>query len=199
MKTVYIIDDGYGGRDKTVLGDLTTNKKSHGTMMCDVVRIFNPRANIVSVQIKDNDIVYVIQTILQLIKKVKPGDIVLFGWITNRNQALDFAVGRLVKKVTVIVPAGNYNKPVVAYSPTAVPGAHVISSINHLNERMSMSNYGSDTIPMYGVPIYHLGLTERGTSLAAAIYAGLYSRNSSEKFMRRATKAVYNIFHRGES
>ena len=88
---------------------------------------------------------------------------------------------------------GVYTQPIENYSPL-LPHFHIVEAHNHRKIRMSGSNYGDNTKWMYGVPIQHLGISQRGTSVASAIYAGLLSRNNSEKFLRRARKVVGNIF-----
>lgn len=193
MSAVYVLDNGYGGSNPAVTGD-RADFASHGTMMCDIVHTFNPKANIHSVKMPVsgslNDIA---DTFAQVAHRTKAGDVILIGWITNRNSMLDEVAEITLKDCDVVIPAGNYAKPIEEYSPL-LPQFHIVEAFNHHNIRMSGSNYGDNTVWMYGVPIQHLGITQRGTSVAAAIYAGLLSRNNSAKFMRRARKTVENIF-----
>lgn len=197
--TIYVLDDGYSGTDHSIRGDLV-ERNSHGTIMCDTIRIFNPRADIVSIKVTGStSLMDMIQHLAIVYNKLVEGDIVVFGWIITYNSMLNMMVTKMTHKATVIVPAGNYGDSILNYSPTAANGVHVIAAINHHGVRMSKSNYGDNVKEMYGVPIHHLNITDRGTSVAAAIYAGLISRNKSEKFMRRARKVLHNMFHRGET
>lgn len=195
--TVYVLDDGYNGTDNSITGDRNPNSR-HGTMMCDLVRLFSSKVNIKSIQMPPSGRLEDIAEVLSVLyDSVKPDDVVLFGWITYRNDALDQMVEAISQRTTVVCPAGNYAEDIENYSPLMVPNVIVVHALNHHDQMLSRSNFGNEqkqTVGMYGVPIQHLNITQRGTSVAVAIYAALLSRNKSEKFMRRAKRTVRKLY-----
>lgn len=195
--TIYILDQGYGGTNSVVTGDINQHSP-HGTIMADTVSAINPRAHIHALAMPQcGTIDLVVEKISWLSEKVQSDDLVLFGWVSHHNLEVDQAVTDLAQRCMVVVPAGNMASHIRHFSPTVVSGVTTVVALNGKNQLMSLSNYGCDqcpTVGMYGVPMPHLGHVERGTSVAAAIYAGLMSRNRSEKFIRRSRQVIWRSF-----
>lgn len=156
-------------------------------MMTHIIHCFNPEVTIHLVPTDDvsttTDLIDLIETTAH--RMVPQHDIMLLGWIVNRNHLVDQCFERIVQTHVVIVPAGNYACDICEFSPTSVSDITVIEAHNYQDMRLSLSNFCNhrDLEYMYGIiPGYH----ERGTSVAAAVYAGLVSRNPCEKFLRRS-------------
>lgn len=166
---------------------------NHGSMMTHIIGCFNPNTQVSLISTDGVNKIWDLQEIMSAVAHgVSPGDIVLLGWITARNPHVDQSARILAEKCPVIVPAGNYGLSTQGFSPCDLPEVICVEAFNTQGERMSGSNYRPDGtgVPMLGVPIQHLDIQERGTSVAAAIYAALYARNSRPIFIRRYTELL---------
>jgi len=194
---IYVIDTGYAGQHTDVVIKSGDDVIGHGTTMIDYIKDYNRKANITSVQISNltpstDELIKIIE---DLIDCVTADDIVLFTWIIEKDHRFDLVVSRLVARCTVVCAAGNLTAPVAAYSPCTVLGIHTITALNKSGTRAHFSNYGPGTIPMFGTNITSSsGQQYTGTSVAAAIYTALLSRNSSPRFQRRAFSLLSRKF-----
>lgn len=188
---IYVVDNGYGGKNENIKGD-KVDRPTHGTSMCDVIATINKKAIIQSVHVprQDNEGAIFIK-LLELSRKVKKQDIIVFGFLTQRNELVDQIVEDLSLKCTIIVPSGNHSKHTKYFSPYH-NNIIVVQAIDQHDKVYVTSNWGEGKqVTMYGwCPTITRHLNS--SSLATALYAGIYSRNKTNKFLRRARKVLKN-------
>jgi len=194
---IYVIDTGYAGTHIDVVTSTSSDDIGHGTAMVEYIKDYNKNANITSIQLPTltPSSCELIQLVESLIEKVAADDIVLFTWVIKRDSCFDLVVSRLALCCVVVCAAGNYSSSISEYSPCSVIGVRTITALNKSGTLAQFSNYGQGTIPMFGTNVTSSSEQQyTGTSVAAAIYTALITRNSSPRFFRRAFKLLSRKF-----
>lgn len=181
---IWLLDSG----DWSDHGKITEKIVKYISPNCDIERIKFPELLLVS---------DVIDSLMYVSDRASSGDIVLITWILPRNQKVDDAVLSLSKKARVICSAGNLKQDIKNFSPANLSSnIEVVHCLNKKGDLASFSNFGEHTVGMFGTNISIDNLKYSGTTISAAIYAGLISRNSNPKFLDRVTRFLFRKFSR---
>lgn len=119
------------------------------------------------------------KVISNLIHKIKPNDVVLAAWGVRGDHHIDELFSALAQNCFVIVAAGNSNEPIENYSPTRADNVFCIGALNKNGVKASHSNYSEfkDLTWICGTNYYVDGVPHSGTSISAAIYAGMLAES----------------------
>jgi len=181
---IWLLDSG----DWSEHGRVTEKIVRYISPNCDIERIKFPKLLLVS---------DIIDSLLYVKNQASASDIVLITWVLPRSQEIDEIVLSLSKKLRVICSAGNLKQDIKNFSPANLSSnIEVIHCLNKKGEIASFSNFGECTIGMFGTNILIDNLRYSGTTISAAIYAGLISRNNNPKFLHKMTRFLSRKFNR---
>lgn len=162
--------------------------KNHGKVMCDIIRYYSPTAVINFKEIPPGcGIAMLTDMLMDIYEKAELGDIMLISWNIPPNAIVEQCILDIAKKCSVIVAAGNQSHSVTKFTPQRLQQhVTVVHAIKKNGELASFTNYGDHTVPMYGTNVTCAdGVVRSGTSISAAIYTGIISRNNDPRFFRR--------------
>jgi hypothetical protein len=171
---------------------------SHGKAVEDIVRAVSPKVQIKRIKFpKHLSVSNIIDSLLFVNSCAKKGDIILITWTIPRNDQIDSIIKSLSKKYRIICSAGNSKQHVENFTPANLDNTvEVIHCLKKSGENASFTNFGASTIGMYGTNITVNGLKRSGTTISAAIYAALVSRNSNPKFVERVKSMMQKRFYK---
>lgn len=187
---IYVIDTGY--RDTDFMG--------HGTIMIDIIKSYNPGCDIHSLSNDHaSDITAIEMNLLYVLANGEKSDILFTPWHITQSDRIDNLFKKISKKIhRVICTAGNQSDLDITQITPGNLTSHcdVIHCLRKSGEPATFATLGADTIGMYGTNITCPdGKVRSGSSLSAAIYCGIISRNSDQRFLRRVTRLMSHKFH----
>lgn len=186
---IYVIDTGY--RDTDFMG--------HGTVMIDIIKSYRPRCDIHSLNsTHSDDITSVEINLLYVLANSKSTDILFTPWHISKSDRIDDLFKKISQKIhRVICTAGNQSDlDITQITPGNLTSyCDVIHCLRKSGEPATFATQGTGTQGMYGTNITCPdGKVRSGSSLSAAIYCGIISRNSDQRFLRRVTRLMSQRF-----
>lgn len=154
----------------------------HSKSISSILQCFT-NESITSIAINpDAKLKEIYQIFIDLIDRVNSKDIVLCPWCIEANDYLDSIVDHLAAICNVVVAAGNFNRPVDSYSPARASLVTTVACLNKSGIKAALSNYSKtkDLIWIPGTNFWLDGKPFNGTSISAAVYAGLLSKCSQD-------------------
>lgn len=109
----------------------------------------------------------------------KKDDILLIPWIVTGSRLVDLAVEKVLSRLTVVAAAGNFSTDIDSFSPARLPGIITVGCLNKSVKVAALSNTSTKKILAWAPGTnFHVGpKTYSGTSISAAIYAGLLAES----------------------
>ncbi len=110
-----------------------------------------------------------------------PGDILLLPWVVSNSKIINEKIDSLLLKFTIVAAAGNHSKDIESFSPANHPGIITVGCLNKSGQVAALSNTSGDSArPLAWAPGTNFYVGDRpysGTSISAAIYAGLLAES----------------------
>ena len=163
---IYVLDNNSGINPHGQL--MSKIIKHHTTQPIEIIEI-HPQ---IKISILEN-------TINDLLRKIKPTDVVLVSWAIEADYRCDELFDILGEHCFVVVAAGNTNEPIENFSPTRSDNVYCIGCLNKNGVKASLSNFSNfkELIWVCGTNYYVDNVPHSGTSISAAIYAGLLAES----------------------
>lgn len=182
---IFCVDTGYGEQDW----------KGHGTVVIDIIKHYNSSANIVSLSNDQYDDLKILEmNLYYVLANCSKDDILITPWNIPRNQHIDQLFVQIAEKCKRIVCTAGNNKDLMLEDLTPanlVEVCDVIHCVRKTGKPASFATLSSGTKGMYGTNVTCPdGIVRSGSTISAAIYCGIISRNDSEKFLRRVTRLI---------
>jgi len=186
---IYVIDTGYG--DSDFMG--------HGTVMIDIIKSYNPKSDIHSLKNNYFDAEKSVEiNLLYVLANCGANDILLTTWQIEKSDRIDNLFKKISQKLSVIIcTAGNERyQDITQITPANLTSyCDVIYCIRKSGEPATFATVADNTIGMYGTNITCPdGKVRSGSSISAAIYCGIISRNSDPRFLRRVMAKMTKKF-----
>lgn len=186
---IYVIDTGY--KDSDFMG--------HGTIMIDIIKSYNPKCDIQSLSNNHSeDITSVEMNLLYVLANAQSSDILFTPWHISKSDRIDDLFKKISQKIhRVVCAAGNQSDlDITQITPgNLTSDCDVIHCLRKTGEPATFATQGPGTLGMYGTNITCPdGKVRSGSSLSAAIYCGIISRNSDRRFLRRVTRLMGQKF-----
>lgn len=182
---IFVIDTGYGESDWM----------GHGTVITDIVRYYNIHADIQTLRNNNHNTLMSLEiNLFYVLANCSESDMVLTPWNIPQNDKID----QLFKKISlkcsrIICTAGNHSQNILdEWTPARLTDyCDVVHCIKKSGDAASFATHSKETIGMYGTNVTCPdGVVRSGSSISAAIYCGIISRNSDKKFFRRVYRLI---------
>lgn len=184
--------------------DEKMSEDSHSNMLKRIILKHAPLADIKIIPIGlEISVATIVNTINDLIKIVKPVDVVLSAWCIPKNLSINYAFSDLSEHCWSVVAAGNSGKNIKDFSPTSAKGVMVIGTLNKAGEIASLSNFSDDPSDLTYVTGTNYQIDNKsisGTSVSAAIFAAFLSESLRLKDGKLLHKKIeeYKILAKAE-
>lgn len=182
---IFVIDTGYAESDWS----------GHGTVVIDIIKSYNKQAEIISLTNAHTRTQTSVEiNLFYVLANCTKNDILITPWNIAKNIHID----EIFKKISnrckkIICTAGNNSE----YNLDQLTPANlteycdVIHCLKKTGDTASFATHNTNTIGMYGTNVTCPdGVVRSGSTISAAIYCGIVSRNSDERFLRRVTRLI---------
>jgi hypothetical protein len=188
---IYIID-----------GDFA--ESGHGSILADIIRHYNPHSDIhclTNIDHCSSETVTKININLHyVLANCTSQDILFTPWnilksldSNNLSETDDLFKQISQKCFRVICTAGNRSdtQPELWTPASLTTDCDVIHAMRKTGAVADFATHNSHTLGMYGTNVTCPdGEVRSGSSISAAIYCGIISRNSDQRFLRRVTRLI---------
>lgn len=186
---IFVIDTGYAESDW--LG--------HGTVVIDIIKYYNKEADIVSLSNTHNrTLTSVEMNLFYVLANCTQNDILITPWNISKNSRIDELFAKISRKCKKIVCTAGNNREYKLddWTPARLTDyCDVIHCVKKSGDLASFATQNKDTIGMYGTNVTCPdGVVRSGSTISAAIYCGIVSRNSDQRFLRRVTRLIANKY-----
>lgn len=182
---IFVIDTGYAESDWS----------GHGTVVIDIIKYYNKHAEIISLS-NAHTITHtsVEMNLFYVLANCTKNDILITPWNITKNIRMDEIFKKISYKCKkIICTAGNNSEYVLDdWTPARLTDyCDVIHCIKKSGDTASFATKDQNTIGMYGTNVTCPdGVVRSGSTISAAIYCGIVSRNSDHRFIRRVTRLI---------
>jgi len=169
----------------------------HGYVTQTLVKYYNPCAEIFYIGLdKSSSYDNITDALEKVLDLICDQDYFLVTWTVKKNVAIDNLFLQIKNKCKkVICCAGNDRINVDLISPANLTKhIDVITCLRKNGQLASFSNFGDYTRGMYGTNILVNGEKISGSSISAAIYTGILSRNDNPRFLQKVTYLMQQRF-----
>lgn len=182
---IFVIDTGYAESDWS----------GHGTVVIDIIKYYNKQAEIISLtNAHTRTQTSVEMNLFYVLANCTKNDILITPWNISKNTRID----EIFKKISnrckkIICTAGNNSEYKLDQLTPAnlTEYCDVIHCLRKTGDTASFATHNTNTIGMYGTNVTCPdGVVRSGSTISAAIYCGILSRNSDERFLRRVTHLI---------
>ena len=182
---IFVIDTGYAESDWS----------GHGTVVIDIIKYYNKQAEIISLtNAHTGTQTSVEMNLFYVLANCTKNDILITPWNITKNIRID----EIFKKISnrckkIICTAGNNSEYKLDQLTPAnlTEYCDVIHCLKKTGDTASFATHNTNTIGMYGTNVTCPdGVVRSGSTISAAIYCGIVSRNSDERFLRRVTRLI---------
>ena len=182
---IFVIDTGYAESDWS----------GHGTVVIDIIKSYNKQAEIISLTNAHTRTQTSVEiNLFYVLANCTKNDILITPWNIAKNIHID----EIFKKISnrckkIICTAGNNSENNLdQLTPaTLTEYCDVIHCLKKTGDTASFATHNTNTIGMYGTNVTCPdGVVRSGSTISAAIYCGIVSRNSDERFLRRVTRLI---------
>jgi len=173
------------------------DKSMHGYVTQTLVKYYNPCAEIFYIGLDKSSSRYNIKDALEkVLDLICDQDYLLVTWTIAKNKEIDNLFLQIKNKCKKIVcSAGNDKTNVELLTPANLTKhIDVITCLRKNGQLASFSNFGDCTKEMYGTNITVNGEKISGSSISAAIYTGIVSRNDHPRFLQKVTYLMQQRF-----
>lgn len=175
------------------------DKSMHGYITQTLVKYYNPCAEIFYIGLdRSSSHYHIIDALEKVLDLICDRDYFLVTWTVEKNDKIDNLFLQIKNKCKkVICSAGNDQINVDFISPSNLTKhIDVVTCLRKNGQLASFSNYGDYTKGMYGTNITVGGEKISGSSISAAIYTGIVSRNDNPRFLKKVTYLMKQRFER---
>jgi len=187
---LYIIDSDFGyiqHPNASLIYEVGTKATTnHGGELLRVIQSINAAETIELFDIGGDPSNGEIIAALNVLNECTPGT-VLITWSMPFNNEIDDIITKLSDKFTFIVAGGNAKQDIHDLTPCSNSNAITVGSLNKSNEIASHNSKGHIDVFAPGTNIDVNGKKVSGTSIAAAIFTGYYTRT------RNASQVQYDV------
>lgn len=169
----------------------------HAKATLSIIRYYNPDIDIEHTALSSPVSLSQIKSCLEkILNTCSKDDYLLVTWTIPKNQDIDELFLTIADKCKkVICSAGNNNQDIEDLTPVNLSKKiDVVYCMRKNGAPATFSNYGNSLKGMYGTNITVNGAKRSGSSISAAIYAGIVIRNNDIRFLRRLTKKMQKKF-----
>ena len=182
---IFVIDTGYAESDWS----------GHGTVVIDIIKSYNKQAEIVSLSnAHTRTQTSVEMNLFYVLANCTKDDILITPWNISKNTRIDEIFKKISNKCKkIICTAGNNSEYILDdWTPARLTDyCDVIHCIKKSGDTASFATQDQNTIGMYGTNVTCPdGVVRSGSTISAAIYCGIVSRNSDQRFIRRVTRLI---------
>ena len=178
---LYIIDSDFGyvqHPNASIIfevGSKATTK--HGAELLKVIHVINASEVVELIDIGAQPVTSDIIKALDFINNSTTGTI-LIAWSMPFNEKIDQAITKLAKTFKIIVAGGNAQQDIQDLTPCSNRKVITVGSLNKSNDIASHNSKGHLDVYAPGTNINVDGKKVSGSSIAAAIFAGYYTRSN---------------------
>lgn len=175
--TIALIDTGANGKVTdavSILGDDTSDKNGHGSLMVDTILAQNKDAKILSIKAIDDNGKGSIASVYAALEYAKSQNVKIINLsisalATTESSIIEKSINEAIAQGTIVVgAAGNAGSDAALFVPGNIEKAVIVGAADKSGVKLATSNYG--TTVDYNV-------VSKSTSYAAATFSGFISKN----------------------
>lgn len=123
------------------------------------------------------------ESLRKVLNNVTNDDIVLMSWVTPKNDNIDKMVDKIADICSVVVAAGNDSCDIQNLTPAHLQSVITVGCLNKSGSVSSCSNFssGKQLVWAPGTNYFLNGHKQHGTSVSAAVYAGILAESKKRK------------------